>query len=92
MAKTIKITLYTPKELWVKFWNWAFWPRRKICAEWMEVMQVWLENKIISDILIGKYYRQEILSEAAVDSLELDIKAAIEDECEKMAKLMSKPA
>lgn len=29
MAKTIKITFYSPKELWAMFWQKFFWPRKK---------------------------------------------------------------
>ena len=35
MAKTIKITIYNPKELWRMFCNWVFWPR----------LSKWLVNK-----------------------------------------------
>lgn len=91
MAKTIKITFYTPKELWKMFCNWVFWPRRKQCAEWLELMQVRLENKIITDLIIGKYYNQGILPDATCESLELDIKHIVKEECKAMAEIMSKP-
>lgn len=62
MAKTIKITFYNPKELWKMFWNWAFWPRRKKCAEWMinaqqeievQLVDVFIENK---HMFVQEYY------------------------------------
>lgn len=31
----LEFTLYNPKELWTKFWNRFYWPRRKQCAEWL---------------------------------------------------------
>ena len=91
MAKTIKITFYNPKELWHRFWTWAFWPRRKACAEWMDSVQVLLEERIVTDLLIGKYYNENVLSEATVDSLDIDIKAIIEKTCKEMKKVMCQP-
>lgn len=91
MSKTIKITFYNPKELWHRFWTWAFWPRRKQCAEWLETMQVLLNERIVTDLLIEKYYNENVLSEATVESLDIDIKKIIEDTCEEMKKVMSTP-
>lgn len=91
MAKTIKITLYNPKELWRMFWNKFFWPRRKVCAEWVDFMQVRLEHAIITDLLIGKYYDGGILGESATESLELDIRKVIEEKCDELKKVIAKP-
>ena len=51
----IKINLYSPKELWVKFWNRFFWPRRKECAEWIDLLEVKLEYAIIHDIIFDAF-------------------------------------
>lgn len=88
--KTIKINIYSPKELWVKFWNRFFWPRRKQCAEWMDFAQVRLEHAIISEIIVD-YYSKGLLGESMAEQLELAIKSAIEKECEVVKELMSKP-
>ena len=91
MAKTIKITFYNPKELWKMFWNWAFWPRRKACSEWVDFFQARLEYAIISDLLIGKYFNGGILGDFATESLELDIRKAVEEKCDELKKLIVKP-
>lgn len=52
IRKSFTITFYSPKELWAKFWNRFFWPRRKQCAEWMEVLQVKLVEAIICNIIV----------------------------------------
>lgn len=91
MAKTIKITFYSCRELWERFWTWAFWPRRKKCAEWIEFVQARLESEIISDLLIEKYFNQGILNDAICESLELDIRAIIEKECKVAIYIISKP-
>ena len=91
MAKTVKITFYNPKELWRMFWTKFFWPRRKKCAEWVDLTQGLLESDIISDILIGKYYNQGLIEEKVAEDLELDVRKAIEDCCERTKKVMSTP-
>ena len=93
MAKTvkIKITFYNPKELWHMFWTKFFWPRRKTCSTWMETAQVLLDEEIVSNILIEKYYNKGILDEMTCISLDEDIKKAIEDVCNKMIKLINTP-
>lgn len=91
MAKTIKMTFYSPKELWQRFWTWAFWPRRKVCAEWIDSMQVLLEERIVSDLLIGKYYNGNVLSEATVNSLDIDIKEIIGKTSKEMKKVIRQP-
>lgn len=90
MAKTIKITLYTPKELWTKFCNWVFWPRRKQCSEWLDLLEVNLKNEIISKMLIDKY-NAGVIGETLVDDLDVEIKSIIEKEIDKMKKVMSEP-
>lgn len=90
MAKTIKIILYTPKELWTKFCNWVFWPRRKQCSEWLDLLKVNLENEIISKMLIDKY-NTGVIGDTLVDDLDVEIKSIIEKEIDKMKKVMSEP-
>lgn len=91
MAKTVKITFYNPKELWRMFWTKFFWPRRKKCAEWVDLTQGLLESDIITDIIIGKYYNQGFIEDKVAESLELDIRKAIEDCCERIKKVMTTP-
>ncbi len=90
MAKTIKITLYTPKELWKKFCNWVFWPRRKQCSEWLDLLRVNLEHKIISEMLIDKY-NAGVIGDTLVDDLDIEIKSIIKKEINEMKEVMSKP-
>lgn len=73
------------------FWTKFYWPRRKKCAEWMESTQYLLESRIVSDLLIDKYYNGNVLSEATVESLEIDIKAIIKETCDEMKKVMCEP-
>lgn len=87
----ISINIYTPKELWVKFWNRFYWPRRKQCAEWMDVMQVRLEGKIVNDLIYKKYYDRGSMGFSLAESLDIDIKNIIWEECEQMKKTMSMP-
>lgn len=89
--KKITLTFYSPKELWCKFWNRAFWPRRKECSEWMENVKVELAEKIVNDIVIGKYYNICYISEEAANALDKDITNAIYDICEKYKKVICKP-
>ena len=91
MAKTVKITFYTPKELWKMFWTKFFWPRRKACAEWVDFTQGLLESDIISDIIIGKYYNQGLIEEKVVEDLEIDVRKAIEECCKKSKKVIVTP-
>ena len=70
MAKTVKITFYNPKELWRMFWTKFFWPRRKKCAEWVDLTQGLLERDIISGLLIDKYYNQGLIEEKVAEDLE----------------------
>lgn len=57
----------------------------------METAQVLLDEEIISDILISKYYNEGILNETICNSLDEDIRKAIEDVCNKMVKLINTP-
>ena len=91
MAKTVKITFYTPKELWRMFWTKFFWPRRKACAEWVDFTQSLLESDIISDIIIGKYYNKGLIEEKVVEDLELDVRKAIEECCKNTKKVIVTP-
>ena len=88
--KTIKFNLYSPKELWVKFWNRFFWPRRRACSEWIDLAEVKLEHAIIHDIIID-YYDKGMLGDSMAESLELAIKTAIKEACEDVRKVICKP-
>lgn len=46
----INITLYSPKELWERFWNRFYWPRRKSCAEWVDFAENYVDGQIGVDI------------------------------------------
>lgn len=86
----INIYIYSPKELWVKFWNRFFWPRRKQCAEWMDFVQARLEDAIITDILID-YYNTGQLGDSMTEQLELAIRSAIRKACEEGKQVICKP-
>ena len=86
----IKINIYSPKELWVKFWNRVFWPRRKQCSEWMELVEVKLEKAIITDIIID-YFNKGLLGDSMTDQLELETKQAIHAVCENVKQVICKP-
>lgn len=88
--KTIKINIYSPKELWIKFWNRFFWPRRKQCAEWMELVEFKLEKVVITDIIIDKY-NKGLLGESMAEQLELETKQAIHAVCENVKQVICKP-
>jgi hypothetical protein len=87
MAKTIKITIYNPKELWIKFCNWVFWPRHKKCAEWCDYYDGVLRSKIV-DILQNETAIGSIGDEVA-ERLELALKIASEEVAKVTADLMS---
>lgn len=89
MAKTIKITFYNPKELWAMFWNWAFWPRRKKCAEWCECYHQNLMY-LMSDIFDKCEKSGSIKSDVALD-LASKIELASKKTANEIAKLMSEP-
>ena len=89
MAKTIKITFYNPKELWFMFWNWAFWPRRKKCAEWCNYYH---QNLLcsISDIFYEYEKSNSIKTDVALDLAD-KIGLASEKIANEITELMSKP-
>ena len=89
MAKTIKITLYNPKELWIKFWNWVFWPRQKKCAEWCDSYH---ENLmyLLSDVF-NKYVENGSISSSTAIDLASDVEKESKKTAEAIAKLMSEP-
>ena len=91
MAKTIKTTLYTPKELWRMFWTKFFWPRRKKCSEWLEFLQGRLEYSIVNKLLIDKFCKEGKISDDVTDEMELSIKQAIQEAVDETKKVMTTP-
>lgn len=89
MAKTIKITLYSPKELWRMFCNRVFWPRHKKCAEWCDYYDGVLDGLIV-EILQNETAKGTISDETA-ERLELSLKHANAMVSEQTAEFMSKP-
>lgn len=89
--KTIKINLYSPKELWIKFWNKFYWPRRKQCAEWIDLLKVRLEDAIIIDIIINGFYNKGLMGDDLAESLELAIRSAIKNNCDDFKKVINQP-
>lgn len=85
--KTIKINLYSPKELWRKFWNRVFWPRRKACAQWIEIGEVWMEHAIISEVLC----KAEYLDLDVSSKLELEIKSKMHEVFQKLEMAIKTP-
>lgn len=89
MAKTIKITIYNPKELWIKFCNWVFWPRRKKCAEWIDFTKGTLESDLADvfinnkHMIVQEYYDSNDLYERCLD--------AINKRLDKVKAIMEKP-
>ncbi len=89
--KTIKINIYTPKELWVKFWNRFFWPRRIKCAEWLGYGQGLVEHGVISDVLCKtEELGLNIDFETAV-KLELLIRPKIVEAFNKLSEVITIP-
>ena len=87
MAKTIKITFYNPKELWIKFCNWVFWPRHKKCVEWCGYYDGVLCGEIV-EILQEANENGEI-SDKAAENLEIRLKLASKAVSKLTAELMS---
>lgn len=87
----LKFTLYTPKELWTKFWNRCFWPRRKICAEWMEFGQVIVENAVISDVICKTEELGIDIDTDTAEKLELAIRPKIKECFDRLTELITKP-
>ena len=89
--RTIKINIYTPKELWAKFWNRFFWPRRKKCAEWLGYGQGLVEHGVINDVLCkAEELGLNIDFDTAV-KLELLIRPKIDEAFEKLNKVITCP-
>lgn len=91
MAKEIKITLYTPRELWVKFWNRFYWPRRKKCAEWLEYGQGEVEYKIIHDVICNTEELGINIDDEELVKLELAIKPKISEAFNELRKVITIP-
>ncbi len=88
MSKEITITLYSPKELWEKFWNRFFWPRRKQCAEWCEYGRYCMEEEIMSEVLDKV---DKVLDTDDMIRLEMAIKDRIITVFERIKRLMETP-
>lgn len=88
---TITFTFYSPKELWVKFWNRFYWPRRKQCAEWMDYGQVNLEHAIIHNILCKTKELGINIDRNELVKLELAIKTKISQVFDDLKKIITAP-
>lgn len=88
MSKTITITLYSPKEIWEKFWDRFFWPRRKQCAEWCEFGRYYMEEEIMSEVLDRV---DKVLDTDDMIRLKMAIKDNIEQVFKRMETLMVTP-
>lgn len=91
MSKQITITLYTPKELWVKFWNRFYWPRRKLCAEWLEYGQSEVEHGVISEVLCKTDELGINIDFETAEKLELAIRPKIAEGFDKLRKVIIEP-
>ncbi len=89
MAKEIKITLYTPKELWAKFCNWVFWPRRKKCSVWCYHYYGCLHREVVD--ILQKACDEKKISDEVAEELELAIDNISMNIADSTAKLMSEP-
>ena len=89
MAKTIKITIYNPKELWLMFCNWVFWPRHKKCTEWCDYYDGVLGAKVVE--ILEAECKDGFISDDAAERLEVAIKSASQEVSEATAEMMSKP-
>ena len=89
--KKITLTFYSPKELWRKFWNRVFWPRRKECAEWMEYGQSLIEKAIISDVICKTDELGISIGFDEAEKLELAIRPKIAEAFDKIKELISEP-
>lgn len=87
MAKKVEFMIYSPKELWVKFCNWVFWPRHKKCSEWCDFYNGVLDAKIV-EILTSENMKGNISDDAA-EELEVMLKSANSEVSVKTAELMS---
>ena len=91
MAKEIKITLYSTRELWVKFWNRFYWPRRKKCAEWLEYGQSEVEYKIVNEVLLRTEQLGINIENESLGKLELAIKLKVSEAFDKLRKVITIP-
>lgn len=89
MSKEIKITLYSPKELWKMFCNRVFWPRNKKCTEWCEYYDGVLDS-LICDIL-QQAVKDGVITDNASNILETKLNEANSATAKLTAELMSKP-
>ena len=89
MAKEIKITLYSPRELWVKFWNSFYWPRRKKCAEWLEYGQSEVEYKIVHEVLLRTEQLGINIKDEELVKLECAIKPKISEAFDELRKVIT---
>ena len=89
--KTITINIYSPKELWVKFWNRFFWPRRKKCVEWIEYGQCAVEHAIINDVLCNTEELGIDIDLNELTKLELAIKPKITEAFDRLKKVITTP-
>lgn len=88
MSKKITITIYSPKELWEKFWDRFFWPRRVKCAEWCEFGRYEIERVVVSEVLDKV---DKVLDTDDMIQLELALKNKIETVFKRMETLMKTP-
>lgn len=86
-----EITFYNPKELWVKFWNRFFWPRRKLCAEWMDYGQSLMEHAIISDVICKTDELGISIGFEEAEKLELAIRHKITETFDKIKEIIIIP-
>ena len=87
MAKTIKITFYNPKELWVKFCNWAFWPRHIKCVKWCQYYDTALCQEVAK--ILKTANKSGAISDEAAKLLEMRIKSASSDVAKATAEIKS---
>ena len=87
MAKTIKITIYNPKELWIKFCNWVFWPRHKKCVTWCDYYDGVLDSMIVK--ILQDENAKGTISDETAERLEIALKHANHQVSKQTAELMS---
>jgi hypothetical protein len=85
--KKITINLYTPKEVWKIFWNWAFWPRRKECSEWID----FAKGTIECDLEAVFKNCEDMIVQGFSDRLFRMCMGAINERLEQVKELMRKP-
>jgi len=91
IRKTFTITFYSPKELWVKFWNRFFWPRRKKCAEWLDYGECTVEYAVINEVLCNTEELGISIDSNELIKLELAIKPKIREAFDKLRKVITTP-